>query len=329
MKRLYEEMMADARGFMKSRMILTAAELDLFSRLYDSPKKAKEIAEEAGLDLRATTRLLDTLITFDLLEKREDRYSLTERSAPLASQHNESVLPMIFHLNHLWNSWSHLTETIRQGVNPERKPMTDRGMESLHAFIGAMHVIGRDLAFEIADSYDLSSFTHLLDIGGASGSYTIAFLKKNPKMKATLFDLKDVVPMAEERITSEGLKDRVQLVTGNFYEDELPTGCDLALLSAIIHQNSPEENIELYRKIYQSLVPGGVILIRDHIMDDTRTNPPGGALFAINMLLNTRGGDTFTFDEVKETLEEAGFREVKMVREGERMDCLVEARKAG
>jgi SAM-dependent methyltransferase len=190
-----------------------------------------------------------------------------------------------------------------------------------------MHVVGRRLSNELADSYDLSPFKRLLDIGGATGTYTIAFLEKNPEMTAVLFDLPEVIPWAEESLGSEGLLGRVELMAGDFYQDELPRGCDLAILSAIIHQNSPQENLDLYRKIHRALVPGGKLLIRDHVMDPGRTFPPQGTLFAINMLVNTKGGDTYTFDEIRDSLEGAGFGEVKLVRKGERMDCLVEARK--
>jgi len=116
-------------------------------------------------------------------------------------------------------------------------------------------------------------------------------------------------------------------VAGDFYKDVLPQGCDLALLSAIIHQSSPQENLSLYRKIYQALEPGGAVLIRDHIMNESRTRPPAGALFAINMLVHTTGGDTYTFGEIKASLEQAGFQDVKLVRSGELMDCLAEGRK--
>jgi len=139
--------------------------------------------------------------------------------------------------------------------------------------------------------------------------------------------LEDVIPFAEERLKTEGLQERVDLEGGDYYIDALPEGCDLALLSAIIHQNSPEQNLDLFRKIYQVLSSGGVLLVRDHIMDESRTYPPAGALFALNMLVNTQGGDTYTFSEVKKTLEEAGFMHVKLQRKGENMDCLVEARK--
>ncbi len=119
--------------------------------------------------------------------------------------------------------------------------------------------------------------------------------------------------------------DRVELIPGDFYSDDLPEGCDLALLSAIIHQNSPQQNLELYRKVYRSLSPGGMLLIRDHIMGEDRTRPPEGALFAINMLVNTRGGDTYTFQDVAQGLKEAGFTDVRRLRSGQRMDCVVSA----
>ncbi len=188
--------------------------------------------------------------------------------------------------------------------------------DNRRAFIGAMHVVGRGLSVEIAEAYDLSRFKRLLDIGGASGTYTMAFLRKNPRLTAVIFDLEDVIPMSVERLSAEGFLDRVEPVAGDFYRDELPKGCDLALLSAIIHQNSREENLELYRKVFRALDPGGRLLIRDHIMDESRTSPPGGAAFAVNMLVNTSGGDTYTFREVKESLEQAGFTDVTLVRRG-------------
>ena len=319
--------MEDVRGFFKSRVILTAAELDLFTRLAKGQARADDLAKELRCDQRCLTRLLDCLVALNLLSKQDGIYQTSERGALLSAEHPETELPMVLHINGLWETWSGLTETLKTGENPRRKPVADRGKDSLKDFIGAMHVVGRSLSNEIADSYDLSPFKRLLDIGGATGTYTIAFLEKNPQMTAVLFDLPDVIPWAEERLGSEGLVGRVELVAGGFYHDELPRGCDLALLSAIIHQNSPQENLDLYGKIHGALEPGGKLLIRDHVMDPGRTFPPQGTLFAINMLVNTKGGDTYTFDEMKDTLEAAGFGEVMLVRKGERMDCLVEARK--
>jgi SAM-dependent methyltransferase len=321
------ELLTDAWAFMKSRVIFTAAELDFFTLLDQNPSTAQDLAEIHRLDLRATTRMLDCLITFGLLDKEHNLYRPTAKGILLSAKHPKTLLPMILHLNHLWSNWSKLTDIVRQGSNPDQDLVGDWGGEIQQAFIGAMHAIGRDLAEEIAQSYDLKPFKRLLDIGGASGTYTIAFLRQNPQMTAVIFDFDNVLALADDRLQRHGLRSRVELTPGDFYRDDLPPGCDLALLSAIIHQNSPEENVDLYRKIYQALEPGGVLLIRDHVMDESRTYPPAGATFALNMLVNTRGGDTYTFPEIKETLAAAGFRAVQQVRSGERMDCLVEARK--
>ncbi len=322
----YAALIEQTFAFMKSRVIITASELDLFTALDEKPATVEELASIHRLDPRATTRVLDCLITMDLLRKEGKIYRTTKAGAFLSSCHPQTILPMILHMGHLWKTWSQLTETVREGTGPKRDA-EGRDEASMAAFIGAMHSIGQGLSIELSRGYDLHRFTNMLDVGGASGTYTIAFLRENPHMKATIFDLEPVIPLARKRIESERLTERVSFVDGNFYIDDLPEGYDLVLLSAIIHQNSDDENRDLYGKAFRALVPVGTILIRDHIMNDARTKPPAGAMFAINMLVNTTGGDTYTMKEVKDTLEETGFIGVKLVRIGERMDCLVEARK--
>jgi ubiquinone/menaquinone biosynthesis C-methylase UbiE len=284
------------------------------------------------LDTRALTRVLDCLVTLDFVSKDESgRYRPKGSGRMLSIDHEQTVLPMARHLAHTWNNWHYLTESVRRGENPYQQHVTNLESEEQEAFIGAMHVVGRELSREIASEYD-ASFAHcLLDIGGGSGVYSIAFLQANPGLRAVIFDLDQVIPLSKEFITRQGLQDRVQFVAGDFYAHELPSGCDLALLSAIIHQNSRQENRELFSKIYRALEPGGRILIRDHIMDETRTQPAAGAMFALNMLANTLGGDTYTLPEVREDLEHAGFANINDLRTGqdsfERMDCLVEGQK--
>lgn len=322
-----DRIMPDVTGFMKSRVILTAAELDFFTVLDRKPATAEEMARIVQVDLRAATRVLDCLVALGFMEKERGLYSNTDKGAFLSSKHPETLLPMILHMNDIWQNWSNLTDAVRAGTNQRLKPGVTFSGETLKAFVGAMHAGGRRLSQEIAAEYDVSRFTRLLDVGGASGTYTMAFLGKNPRLRAVIFDLNDVIPLSQERIRSEGLVDRVEFVAGDFYTDELPRGCDLVLLSAIIHQNSAEENLALYRKIYCALEPGGTILIRDHIMNESRTEPPAGTLFALNMLVNTRGGDTYTFREVADGLQKAGFVDVMLIKPGTKMDGLVEALK--
>jgi predicted O-methyltransferase YrrM len=165
---------------------------------------------------------------------------------------------------------------------------------------------------------------NLLDVGGASGTYTLAFLQAVPEMKATLFDRREVVEMARKRLGEAGVLDRVTLVGGDFYRDEFPPGHDLAFVSAIIHQNSPEQNLDLYQKGFRALVPGGRIVIRDHVMEPDRTQPRDGAIFAVNMLVGTSGGNTYTYQEIHSGLEKAGFTRIRLLQKGDRMDGLVE-----
>jgi predicted O-methyltransferase YrrM len=192
-----------------------------------------------------------------------------------------------------------------------------------------MHVVGRGVADGIVAAMRPERFRHALDVGGASGTYTTALLRAVPEMRVRLFDLPHVVEMARERLRKNGLLERVEIVAGDFYVDPMPGGHDLVLLSAIIHQNSPAQNRALYGKCLGALEPGGCLVIRDIVMDDTHTRPPGGALFAINMLVATEGGGTYDFGQIRADLESAGFAEVELVRRGEWMDSLVTARRPG
>jgi len=187
-----------------------------------------------------------------------------------------------------------------------------------------MHSIAYRLAPKIVAAIKPNSAKKLLDIGGASGSYTQAFLEAYPDMKAKLFDLPSVIKIAQTRLSDTDLINRITFVAGNFYKDELPTGQDLALLSAVIHQNSPEQNIELFRKIYGALQPGGRLVIRDHIMNPDHTQPTSGAFFAVNMLIATIGGGTYSFEEIKASLESAGFAKINLIQPDEQMDGLIE-----
>lgn len=317
----------ELRWFMKNRVVFTAAELNIFDALEaGKARDAEGLARLKGVSVRGLTRLLDCLVGLGYLEKSDGSYALTEKGRYLTSGHPQTILPMVLHNAHLWKNWTHLTDTVTLGSNPHRVPvMADE--KSRKAFIRAMHVVARRLADDVVGFYDASGLKVLLDIGAGPGTYTIAFLKKYPQMKAIVFDLPEVIPLSREYIAAAGLEDRVSFVAGNFYHDPLPEGSDLALLSAIIHQNSPDENLALFRSVHRALKPGGRLLIRDHIMSEDRVWPPEGALFAINMLVSTPGGDTYTFSEVEKTLEAAGFTQIRLIRKGPKMDCLVEALK--
>ena len=318
----HESIQHMARAFSRSRILLTAVELDLFTLLADKPLSAAEAAGRLKSDPRATTILLDALAAMELLEKSNARYRTTRAVVPILTTRGEdSIIPSLMHSAYLWKTWSQLTEVVLDG-GPAHRPDTG-GNDRMEAFIGAMHVRAVRDAPELVRAVKPGTARNLIDVAGGSGSYTIGFLNASPGMKATLFDLPEVITMARERISGEGLLDRVTLVGGDYNTDELPGGHDLALLSAVIHQNSSEQNMKVYRKTYDALVPGGRIIVRDYVMSPDRTKPASGALFAVNMLVNTRSGNSYTFDEIREGLEKAGFKKVKILKNGE-MSSLVE-----
>jgi len=321
-----EDVMKLARSFMGARILLTGAELNLFTLLARRDLTAAEIAGQTGTDLRPLSVLLNALTALGLLTKENNRYRcVAPASSFLAKEAPGTVLPMVLHMAHLWHRWSGLTDLLRGERHAECRPHHVDEEGELEAFIGAMHVVAKGRADEIAAAVHPETAEALLDVGGASGTYTMAFLRVNRRMHATLFDRPEVMEMARESLAREGLLDRVTLIPGDFYRDEFPPGQDLVWVSAIIHQNSPDQNRDLYRKVFRSLISGGRIVIRDHVMESNRTEPLKGAVFAVNMLVSTDGGGTYTFEEIRDDLIRAGFVRVNLFRQGEHMDSLIEA----
>jgi predicted O-methyltransferase YrrM len=315
-----------SRAFMESRLLLSGAEIDVFTHL-SSPKTLDEITSLLESDRRATEILLDALTAMKLLEKEDERYHCPEPAASLLSSESEhSVRPMILHSASVWQRWSLLSDVVRTG-NTAAPPAGLFEKEELTAFIFAMHVVGRHMADEIAVIAKAQASRALLDVGGATGTYAEAFLNQYPEMRATLFDRPAVIEMAETRLASSPVRKRITLSSGDFYTDPLPAGHDLVLLSAIIHQNSPEQNVALYKKCFDALTPRGRLLVRDHVMQPDRVKPEGGALFAVNMLVATEGGNCYTFEDIRSGLYAVGFVNARQIRDGGRMDGLVEAYK--
>jgi len=311
-------------SFLDIRVLLTASELDLFTALSAEPATASALARRIGAQERPLETVLDALASMELVEKKGESYFCPPPIARLLSATGEAtVLPMLRHYVGMWHRASRLTEIVRGSHGDGRVGLSEE--EATRAFIEAMHVRAKVTAAQNLPAMSPEKGRNLIDVGGASGSYTIAFLRANPELRATLFDRPQVVEMARRRFEEEGLLDRVTLVAGDFYVDPLPPGHDLALVSAIIHQNSPEENVALFRKVRDALVPGGRLVIRDHVMSPDKTAPKSGALFAINMLVSTPRGGTYSLAEITASLEEAGFAGVRLVQGDAEMECIVEA----
>jgi len=323
-----DELLETVRGFQAACVITAAADLDLFTALGKTPATAGRLAQRIKADPRATAVLLDALAALGLLVKKGDMYEVPADIAELLMGDSPTnVLAGVRHQGNCLRRWGQLARVVQTGQPAPREPSVRGEAGDCESFISAMNDFSGPVASQIVERLSPLRFQRLLDIGGASGTWTIAFLRAVPEATAVLFDLPQVIPLARQRLARAGLADQVSLVAGNFYTDELPGGADFAWLSAIAHQNSRAQNRVLYRKICSALVAGGTLAIRDIVMDASKTQPPAGALFAVNMLVGTEGGGTFTLDEFKEDLKTAGFADVQLVYQGEAMDSLIHARK--
>jgi len=323
-----DDLSAMSRGYQAACVLMAAAELELYDHLGQSPCRAEELAGKMKVDLRDVTVLLDALAALDLLDKQGDRYQVpASLRNVMATAAPGSFLAMLQHQANCLRSWAQLASVVKTGQPAARQASIRGAAADYVSFIEAMDNIAASTASDLVRQLQPLAFKHLLDVGGGSGSYTIAFLRAHPAGKATLFDLPKVMPQARQRLQQAGVLDRVTLAPGDFYTDALPGGADLAWVSAIVHQNSRQQNLQLFQRVFAALSPGGQILIRDFLMEDSRTSPVGGALFAINMLVNTPHGGTFTVTELREDLASAGFTDVTPIKQDDTMQSVLSAKK--
>ena len=293
-----------ARAFQESRVLLTALELDAFTVIGEGASAA-EIALKLGTEPRATEMLLNALVALDALAKCGAVFSCTVDSKALGP-----ARAGLLHMVNLWDAWSSLTETVKTG-----KAVHSRGPESFpeartRAFIAAMHARAQASAQETVRLSGISDATRMLDVGGGSGVFSMAFARACPELHAEILDLGAVVPLAENYIREAGLQDRVRVRPGDMRTAEFGQGFDLVLLSAVCHMFSEDENRSLIQRCAQALVPGGRLVVREFILQEDRTAPRFAALFAINMLVGTEHGNTYTEGEYRTWLKEAGFASV-------------------
>jgi SAM-dependent methyltransferase len=296
-----------ASSFQKSRILLSGFELDIFTNLDENGKTSLQLAKDLQLDAHACERLLNALVSLGFLVKKNELFFNTPDSFTFLSKKSQDYMGGLMHSNHLWNTWSHLTRVVKTGKSANPSEINVRGEDWLFSFISAMHDRAKKQAPVQVANIDLSEIKSVLDIGGGSGAFSMEFVSRKPGLEATVFDLPNVVPITKKFIEKEGFSNRVKTHTGDYTTDDLPKGFDMVFLSAIIHSNSLETNQMLVKKCYDALNNNGRIVIQDWIMNNDRTQPVSGAVFAINMLVGTEAGDCFTESEVSEMLTRAGF----------------------
>jgi len=302
-----------AASFQKSRILLTGFELDIFTNIDESGTTNNQIANNLHLDEHACERLMNALVSLGFLNKQNHLFFNAAESFTFLSKKSSDYLGGLMHSNQLWNTWSKLTQVVKTGNSAHPAEINERGEDWLTPFITAMHDRAKKQAPQQLASIDLSGIKSILDIGGGSGAYSMEFVSKKFEIEATIFDLPNVVPITKKFLDKEGFSDKIKTHTGDYTKDDLPKGFDLVFLSAIIHSNSLEINQDLIKKCFNSLNKNGKIVIQDWIMNNDRTQPISGAIFAINMLIGTEAGDCFTEQEVTEMLNASGFKNISRI----------------
>ncbi|OGV18598.1 MAG: hypothetical protein A3J84_06215 [Ignavibacteria bacterium RIFOXYA2_FULL_37_17] len=306
-----EEIRSLANSFQQSRILLTAVELDLFTVLDKHMLTSKEIAVKIKADERATDRLMNALVALGFLRKVHGKFYNCENASNYLVKGKPEFMGGLYHSLGLWDTWSSLTESVKAGTSvTERKPLP-HAINWSEAFIAAMHYRGVKEAKIISMMLELSNIKRMLDVGGGSAAFSMEFIKQNPNMRAVVFDLPHIIPITKKYVDNEKLNDKIKFIEGDYLEDDFRAGYDLILLSAIVHTNSFEENKILIKKCYDALNVNGQIIIKDWIMKEDRTKPAGGAFFALNMLVGTENGDTYTESEMKDWLISAGIKKIE------------------
>lgn len=296
-----------AAAFQRSRPLLTAFELGLFTALNDQTLTSEDVAAALDTDPRATDRLMNALAALGLIEKRDGRFGNTPLARKYLVKGHPDYMAGLGHTNHLWDSWSRMTEVVRAGHPVGLAEIDDRGQDWLRPFIAAMHFRARQNAGEVIGLLDLEGVSRVLDVGGGSGAYAMAFARAGSGISAVVLDLPNVLPLTRMYIAQEGLSAEVSTVSGDYLTAPLGEGYDLVFMSAVIHSNAEADNRLLFRKAAEALRPGGQLVVQDFLMNEERDGPVAAALFALNMLVGTPEGDTYTESEVRSWMTEAGF----------------------
>src|SRR5450759_3169761 len=253
------------RGYMPSRCILTALELDIFTAVGDGAD-AEKIGTRINANARAVGMLLNALVALGLLSKSGDDYKNTPESARFfvhgsKDNHRNGLL----HTANIWHRWSTMTDAVRSGTrvpldrNIDRDDDRDDTPAWTRNFIAGMQRHAKDRAPLVVKTLGTAGVRRILDLGGGSGAYSIAFAKACPDVQCEILDIPEVVPLTAEYVSQAGVAAQVKLRPGDMLQDDFGSGYDIIMLNAICHMFSEEQNREIFRRANRAAT-GGVVL---------------------------------------------------------------------
>lgn len=287
--------------------------LDVFTLIGEKKLSSKRVAEKLNGDKRGVEMLLNALAAMELLEKHDEVYTNTPVSTAFLSKTSSRYIGhIIMHHHHIMDSWCRLDLSVQSG-NPARSRSSTHNEEQRESFLMGMFNMAMSLVPVVVPTIDLSSRRNLLDLGGGPGTYAIHFCLHNPQLKSTVCDLPSTRPFAEKTIAKFGLTDRIDFMDIDYLKEDIEGVYDVAWLSQILHGEGPEDCRAIIGKAVSALEPGGMILIHEFILNDTMDSPLFPALFSLNMLLGTHGGQSYSQQQLGDMLSEAGVRDIKRI----------------
>jgi acetylserotonin N-methyltransferase len=318
-------------AFRRTQVLFTACELKLFDAL-DTPKTCAALANELTLNEDALGRLLAACVMLGLLRRDGDKYANT----PAASEYLTTASPnrMLGYINYsnavLWKLWDELPGAVREGTHRWKQVYgTDgpifaqlfRTPADQREFLLGMHGYGLISSPQVVAAVDLSRYRTFVDLGGATGHLATAAVQRWPNLSAVVFDLPQVIGLTQEIVNTTPVADRVKIVGGDFFADDLPPG-DVYALGRILHDWTEAKILKLLTKIHAALPPGGAVLLAEKVLHDDKAGPDWAVTQSLNMLLVTEGKER-TLGEYAGLLERVGFRHVTCRRTAAPLDAVM------
>jgi len=295
-------------SYWRSCILITAAHLDLFSWIGKREKSPRALAAHFGGNPEGWGIFLDALSGMGLMRKRGGRYA-NDPFSSLHLSHGGAIFLLPDY--DAWEIWGELASALTGGKRPIiQKPFFSHRKKA-GRLLRALHLHGQEIAPYLTKKLPLSGCRTLLDIGGGFGTFSMAFCRLYPRLRATVVEHPSVLPLARRAVRDAGMAKRVRVIGTNFSRGALPRGFDAVFLSNILHSRGVNENRSLLVKLYRCLNPQGQMILRDVFMSRDRTDPEWGALFSVLLLLHTPQGRCYALDEILEWLRQAGFSRIK------------------
>jgi len=307
-----ERILQFAWGYAPTLIIQAAVHHRVFDCLDPDPRTLAQLAAATGASARGLAAILNALVGLQLLARQGDRYTLTPESAAFLVSSKPEYRGQFFHHHgqQLLPRWLHLAEVVRTGRPVARTNDAEDGAEHFARFVEALFpnsfpaadALGQHLGIPQANAP-----VSVLDIGAGSGVWGIALAKQSPRVRLRAVDWPRVLEITQQVAARHGVADRLTTVGGDLFEVDFGGDHQVAVLGHILHSEGPERCRLLLKKTFDALAPGGTLAIQEFMPDDDRTGPALALMFAVNMLVNTEAGGTYTFAELSAWLREAGY----------------------